>query len=316
MKIAVLMLVHKNIEQVERLITRLKHDDIDIFIHVDKKCEFSPSDISDPKVIFTKNRFDVGLFEFSMVDAEMELIRTARQYRQYDYYVLLSGQCYPLMHINKIFDFLSEQYPTPFIEILPTDGKKFERIFKHVYTLKRFKLASYAFLRQHFSHRAFLILRYIPGGLAATISWLKELFVKSPRVRLKKMKQFPYFGPQWWILPDVIIDEIYPLFENKKFCNIISDCFSCDETFFQTAIMMNPQRAKLILGENKEYRNKKNFTIFDGGHPIILTEQNYEQLISSNMLFARKFDINVDSKILDKLDLDAIHDTVHETTRD
>jgi hypothetical protein len=310
MKIAVLMLVHKNIEQVERLIKRLKHDDIDIFIHVDKKCKFSPSDISDSKVIFTKKRFDVGLFEFSMVDAEMELIRTARQHGQYDYYLLLSGQCYPLMHIDNIYDFLSQQYPTPFIEIVPTDGSKFEKAFKHVHILKRFKLTSYSFLRQYLPPRAFLVLKNLPGGLVAIISSIKELFVKSPRARLKKMKQLPYRGPQWWILPDVIIDDIYPLFENKKFCGIISDCFSCDETFFQTAIMMNPQRAKFILGEKSDYRNKKTFTIFDGGHPTILTEQNYEQLISSNMLFARKFDINVDSKIMDKLDQDAIIDIV------
>ena len=116
------------------------------------------------------------------------------------------------------------------------------------------------------------------------------------------MGQVPYFGSQWWILPDTIIDEIYPVFDNKRFCNIISDTFSCDETFFQTAIMMNPQRAKNIMGTECEYRNHKWFAIFQNGHPVILRKKNYEQLVNSGALFGRKFDMSVDSEIMDMLD--------------
>lgn len=36
MKIAVLMLVHKNAEKVKRLISVLKHENVDIFIHINK----------------------------------------------------------------------------------------------------------------------------------------------------------------------------------------------------------------------------------------------------------------------------------------
>ena len=37
MKIAVLLLVHINLEQVKRLLSVLQHENIDIFIHIDKK---------------------------------------------------------------------------------------------------------------------------------------------------------------------------------------------------------------------------------------------------------------------------------------
>ena len=40
MRIAVLILLHKNPVQAKRLISVLQHDDIDIFIHIDKKCDF------------------------------------------------------------------------------------------------------------------------------------------------------------------------------------------------------------------------------------------------------------------------------------
>ena len=135
---------------------------------------------------------------------------------------------------------------------------------------------------------------------AATL--IKSIFVKSPKKRLAEMGIDPYFGPQWWILPDTVIDEIVCLYKNREYCDCMKDCFSCDETFFQTSIMTHADRFGITLNEKGYYLNKKWFTIFSNGHPILLTQDHFEQLISSPMLFARKFDIDVDAEILDMLD--------------
>ena len=37
-------------------------------------------------------------------------------------------------------------------------------------------------------------------------------------------------------------------------------------------------------------------------HPIIWTTSDYQELTQANAFFARKFDMNVDSKVLDLLD--------------
>lgn len=303
MKIAVLILAHKNKEQLERLLSALQHHNIDIFVHLDRKSSIQSSDIHVPNVFFTKKRHDVGLFEFSMVDAEMELIQTARSHGHYDYYILMSGQCYPIKRIDNIYDYLCKKYPEPFIEIVaPTEHNYVRKNFAHVYVMKRFKLKTYAFLKKHFSYKAYRVLRYVPGGFVFAVSLIKELFVRSPKTRLDRINYPTYCGSQWWILPDRIIDRTIEFYQNKHFCKIVYDTFSCDETFFQTAIMAEKERNGIVVDDQGNYMNRRWFYIFGEGHPFTLTQKDYDQIISSEMLFARKFDTDIDARILDSLD--------------
>lgn len=305
MKIAVLMLVHKNVDQVNRLLSYFQHENVDVFIHIDKKSSISPENIKASNVYFTSRRYDIELFEFSMVDAEMELLRRAKQQGTYGYYILMSGQCYPLMGIGKMYNYLCSHYPEPFIEIVaPTEKNYVKTNFRHVYMLKRFKLRTYAFLKRHFSYKMYRILRYIPGGFVFLVSGIKELFVKSPKTRLSRKGWPSYCGSQWWILPDPVIDRALELYRNEEFCRIVSDCFSCDETFFQTAMMIQQEENGITLDEQGNFMNRKWFFIFDHGHPIILTKEHHAQIQSSGMLFARKFDTKTDTEILDILDMD------------
>lgn len=303
MRIAILMMVHKNIEQVERLLNKLRHEKIDIFIHVDQKSNIAPEEIKGDNIYFTENRYDIGLFEFSMVDAERELIQTAMKHGTYGYYLLMSGQCYPTVNADELYGFLVERYPESFIEIVaPTETNYVKVNFDHVYILKRFKLSTYAFLKKHFSFKMYRALRYFPGGFAFAISRLKELFVQSPKKRLEKMGISRYCGSQWWILPDKVLNNVMPYFDNIEFCKAVYDTFSCDETFFQTAIMNEQEKNGIVTDDQGNYMNRKWFFIFNDGHPILLNKSHYEEIKMSGMLFARKFDITEGTEVLDMLD--------------
>ena len=304
MKIAVLLLVHKNKEQLERLLMNMSHANIDIFVHVDQKCDFSPDEIRyGGSVRFTEKRYNIGLFEFSMVDAEMELIRTARKYGEYQYFVLMSCQCYPLCKTEELYCCLKERYPEPFIEIVsPTKENYVKKNFAHVYILKRLKLRTYDVLKKVFPHKVFRLLRYLPGGFVFGVSAIKELFYGSPKKRLQAMGFPLYCGSQWWILPDRVIDNVLAEYDNKKFCKAIYDTFSCDETFFQTAIMKKSIENGIVLDEKGNYMNKRWYFVFSDGHPITLTKNDYPEIANSGMWFARKFDTTVDQDILDIID--------------
>lgn len=311
MKVAVLLLAHKNKKQLDRLISVLDHPSVDIYIHLDKKSSLSPSDFQHQNVRFTEKRIDIALFDFSMVEAEMELLRTALSHEQYGYYILLSGQCYPLRHVDDIYNYLCKNYPKPLIEIIDTEiVTMFQHVFKYSYTLKKFRIYSEALLKKYLPSKWKRFYRYVPKGIDRVAALVIQLFVKSPKQRLNNMGIKPYFGQQWWILPDVVIDEILQFFENKDFCNCIRDCYSCDETFFQTAIMVYADKFGIVINDEGPfkgyYMNKKWYTSFSGEHPIVLTESNFEQIIAtkkpSTRLFARKFDIDTDAVILDMLD--------------
>ena len=311
MKVAALILAHKNKSQLERLISVLQHPSIDIYIHLDKKSQLSPDDFSQCNVRFTPNRIDVGLFEFSMVDATMELVYTAQAHQKYGYYILLSGQDYPLRCINDIYVYLEESYPKPFIEVIsPEIVTKFALQFKYPHVLKRFRTASASFIKKYFHTKSIYPYKYIPEGIVRVATMATGLFIKSPHRRLRSMGIKPYFGPQWWILPDTAINEVCALYKNKDFCNCMKYCFSCDETFFQTAIMIHADRFEIALNENGYYLYKKWFTIFSHGHPITFTKEHFDQLVSSQMLFARKFDYNEDREILDMIDRHIIESRV------
>ena len=303
MKIAILLLAHKNKQQVERLVGALRHDQMDVYIHLDQKADWTPEEWTLPHVVFTPHRYDVGLFEFSMVQAQEELIRTARAHGTYGYYIMMSGQCYPLMDAETLYHKICSSYPEPMIEIVaPTPTNYVTVNFKHVYILKRFKLRTYDFLKKHFSYKMYRLLRYIPGGFVWAVSAVKEWFVTSPRKRLLACGRPMYCGSQWWILPDRVIENVMPYFEDRAFCSIVYDTFSCDETFFQTAIMDKQEENGIVLDDDGNFMNRRWFFIFDGGHPVRLTKEHLGEMRESRMFFARKFDMGIDREVLDLLD--------------
>jgi hypothetical protein len=70
-----------------------------------------------------------------------------------------------------------------------------------------------------------------------------------------------------------------------------------EESFIQT-VLVNSNRFNLY-NQCKHYIDFYNST---HGHPAILTVKDYDAMTQKKYYFARKFDINVDSKILDMLD--------------
>ena len=303
MKIAFLILAHKNEKQLNRLVKALSSDKSDVFIHLDRKCSFGPEAVTE-KAVFTEKRFDIGLYEFAMVEAELELIKTAKNYGSYGYFVIMSAQCMPVKKIDEICTFFEERYPEPFIEIVSQKPDNYVRVnYSRVYLNKRFIMKSYGFLKKKFPYKVFRVLRYIPGGIARVNSAVKEIFVKSPQKRLEKMGITGYCGSQWWVLPDKVIEEVCKLGRDKYFCGAISDVYSCDESFFQTAVMATPAKEFVTTDKNGDFKNSLWFYNFvDGSHPRFLTTEDFEAIKASGKLFARKLDTEIDEKIFELIE--------------
>jgi hypothetical protein len=69
-----------------------------------------------------------------------------------------------------------------------------------------------------------------------------------------------------------------------------------DELFFQTIVLHSPF-ADTVVNDNLRYIDWSRRPA-----PAILHAQDFPSLIGSGKLFARKFDANVDARILDMLD--------------
>ena len=121
-KIAILLLVHKLPDQLLKLLKRLDDDRFDFYIHVDAKCDinaFLPvaEEIKVSQVNWVKSRVKTYFNDFSLIEATCNTIKEAYMAGDYTYYVLLTGQDYPIKSNNTIYKKLEESYPTAYIDM-------------------------------------------------------------------------------------------------------------------------------------------------------------------------------------------------------
>lgn len=102
---AIFILVHKNYNQVERLIKRLTYSGVDIYIHCDARWNDGYEELQKIKsdtVFLVNKRYQTDTDTWRLIEAPMEMYQFATEevQRQYNYYSLISGQDYPIKNIG------------------------------------------------------------------------------------------------------------------------------------------------------------------------------------------------------------------------
>ena len=315
MKKAVLIIAHKNIVQLKRLVSKFDLEDYDIFIHVDKKWKSFNDDrsaIRQDNVHFTSRRYEGALFSWVLVQITLELIHCAIDYskkkgKKYSYFLLLSGQDYPIKNCKWVSKQLDNLYPKPLIDVTPYDSRNYiagKYKYYRIYTLNNLldsRLVNHKWMRR--------VLR-LPIKI---IEYFITLIVGSPKKNIKKYKLAG--GSQWWILPDQIIDYIIEQEkENSRDFKMFKHIHTPDETFFQSMALSWDKTGIIDLNNPSEReQNCMTYAFFTDdyagngkypftGHPYIIRNINYDWIITLPHFFARKFDSMIDSIILDRLD--------------
>src|SRR5215471_725095 len=111
MKVAHIILAHKNPFQVERMIKRLSHPDVDCWLHIDKQSDIAPF----KSMFLLKNvhtvypRVNAKWASYGIVQAMLNGINAAMLTgTKYQYFSFLSGQDYPLQTPEAFLDYLQE----------------------------------------------------------------------------------------------------------------------------------------------------------------------------------------------------------------
>jgi len=269
-KIAYLILSHRNPKQVKRLVRLL---DGDVYIHVDSKSDFEKFYISNPRINYISKKIKINWGGFSMIKATLKLINEARSKCKYDYYILLSGDDYPIKRLDELESFLTTHREYSFIEY-----DKFEDKWQHLKgRYQNFKI---------FEKRCIL---------NKALQKIFNIFINK-RSMYRNMQA--YKGSQWWCLNSESIEYLLEFInKNKSILRYFKHTYIPDEMFFQT-ILLNSHLKNKIINDNLRY------IILEEKHAEILTVSNFNDLINDKKkFFARKFDAEVDSEILDLLDL-------------
>lgn len=118
MKIAILILCHKNPKQINLLLDKLNHQDIDCYIHIDKKADFANKITKRSNIVLLpdEKRVSVEWAQISQVTATINMMEEAHQHGKYDYYWLISGQDWPLYSADEIVNFFKNHDGENFIQ--------------------------------------------------------------------------------------------------------------------------------------------------------------------------------------------------------
>src|SRR6188472_271862 len=107
MKIAFLILAHKNPRQLQMLLNALQHGAFDFYIHIDKKTNAQPFDYlsSNENVFFIKKRAKIYWAAFGTIQATLNGFREI-PLADYDYVNVISAQDFPLKSANEIYEYI------------------------------------------------------------------------------------------------------------------------------------------------------------------------------------------------------------------
>jgi len=275
MKIANVLLVHKNPHQVCRLITRLNYPDIDCWIHIDKKHDTVDfrNLILKKKVYLVQPNLKVDWGCYNTVEAMLTSIDNVLNAKEnYAYINFMSGQDYPLRPLVFFYNYLKEYNGYEFI-----GNRPFEESHQNIIRFKKYHFNNYTFP-------------------------CKGLFERVINKILPERK-FPYpfevrKGPQWMTLTRDAMHYILEFtYKNPRYVNYFKTVHIPDEFFFQTLLFNSPfqKRMKNQIFHYIDWSETKN-------NPKTLGINDYDKLINSNLFFARKFDETFDSSILEAID--------------
>ncbi|MEO6230501.1 MAG: beta-1,6-N-acetylglucosaminyltransferase [Ferruginibacter sp.] len=279
MKVACVLLVHKNPEQVARLIEKLSHPGIDCWVHIDKKFDNTifRQQLSFPNVFFVQDNVQVDWGCYNTVAAMVICLRNIVNAREdYSYVSFLSGQDYLLKPPNEFINYLRKNNGKEFMSIQKLDASPGYGV-----RIKKYHLNAYSFPGKKLVQR--IINKILPD----------RKFPKSFEVRK---------GSQWLtISKDATKYVLAFLDKNAAFKNYFKLVDTPDEFFFQTILYNSNFRDKIQDGVF-HYTDWSEHT----RHPKLLTMKNRDALWNSYYFFARKFDINIDQQILDLIDSDKL----------
>lgn len=295
MKLVYLIIAHKNPDQVARLIRALSYDDDVFFVHIDKKCKLKPfKDVLElqaferhiaqhrARIHFVRNRVSVVCGGYSQVDATFNsLSEIFSSCERFDYLILLTGQDYPIKTNEQIRTHFAANKGREFLERFQLPGGAEKALAEISFRTARVK--EYTFLDYYQGKGSYLMSK-----IASRILPPKELPAKFPL----------YWGHSHWRLTYKCVAFLLKFKnEHADFMRLFRFALSPDEYVFHTAIM-NSSFAESVIDDCLTYIDWST----GGYHPKILTCEDFHHLEKSRKLFARKFDIHVDSGVMDLVD--------------
>lgn len=281
MKFAYLIMAHNNPEQLRILLSSLDYIENEIYLHIDKKnddinIQEMREQIKNAKIYIYKT-FAVYWGDISQTQCQIFLLSEACK-NYHDYYHLISGSDLPIKPHCKIVEFFTNN-----------QGKQFVHFEENDFCKKK-TCRYYHFFSSFIVREKSIIIKKV-------LSYIEKISLKIQKI-LKIDRQF-YCGANWYsITHDLALD-----FLNKKdlLLNKVKWTISSDELVLQTFLRCYSTKTYdfyAITNMPSDYKPLMRSIDWLRGSPYTWKINDYKELMESDNLYARKFDITKDRKII------------------
>lgn len=280
---AYLIMAHNQWELLDQLIIALDDPRNDIYIHVDRKAcpplhEHYLDLVSHSRLFFAK-RFNIVWGGTQMMECTIHMLEEAMN-GHYSHYHFISGVDFPLKSQNDIHHYF-EMHPNQQFVGFDWPGINSGRFLSRV--------QYYHFLINVIGKRD---NKSPVHRLMAKIEDL-SLTIQN-KLHINRIDYDMYKGSSWFSITHTAACAIVA--EKDTILKRFSFGANTDEIWLQT-FLKNSQFSDCIVESNMRYIK----WVQGNPSPEILTMADYDDLCSTDMLFARKFDWNKDHKIILKL---------------
>lgn len=284
-KHAYLIMAHTQPELLKELLRRVDDERNDIYLHIDSKAKNYPvtemtSVLKKSSCVLTE-RMDVQWGSDSQIHCEMILLKEAVK-TEHSYYHLISGMDLPIKSQNEIHAFFDQYDGLEFVdEDLP-------------------QISEAALSRVKYYHRYYGKAGSLKDILGAMETKMQKLLGVN---RLKSEKDTVFQkGRNWFSITHGLAKLVV---EKEDWIRRVFAKTVCGDELFLQTIARNSKYAEKICNPNTmpEIPDTRliDWERGSNNNPYVFRETDYEELKSSKALFARKFDLTIDKKIVEKL---------------
>lgn len=280
-KHAFLIMAHKNDLSFRTLLQQLDDENSDIYIHMDIKNEnYDISEVENnihKSTVYHIDRMDLTWGGYSLVACELNLLNEAINKMKYDYYHLLSGQDLLISTIDNVYNFFTKN-----------SGKEFVRFESS--TFKYEDRVRYYSIQEKVGRNKNL-LYYVDRGF--------RLVQKTLKIKRSKSVEFQK-GAQWFSITDDLAR--YVVMKENWVKKTFNYTFAPDEVFLQTLVYNSGFKERLYSKTyNNDIESIQRLIDWKRGTPYTFKSEDFDELVFSKMLFARKFDEKTDREIINKI---------------
>ena len=274
---AIIITAYKDLQQLKRLIESF-HDEACIFIHLDAKSNLQKDDLKDLgyKRIYVEKKYKIEWGSLNHLLSILDLLKVVVERDDISYIHIVSGQ-----------------------DILVTSIKSFNAFFsenQHIYmTCTNMEDFSDA-IRNRYQKGVLFPNVTSKNSIGKAIN--RMYGIKKPWKKTIGEFSNLYKGMIWASMPIEVCKYVLSYVEShKRFIKALRHVIIPEEFFFQT-IIMNSAYSTDVVKKNLRYTD---WTTRHGSRPAILDESDYDSIISSDNVFARKIDSLISKSLIEML---------------